>query len=144
MIIFLLLILIIMFLIVWEFNKRNIKLRENLKENVCKFLLILNICIVCFFKYLFPGLTQNSELSLVFTVLLSVNIFSIILLFNNKIRKKILVIVCIVILNYLLTMGLPVYKLEGHEHVFNENREHIINYIDYYSAYGIKLYREYK
>jgi hypothetical protein len=133
-----------MVLIVWEFNKRSIKLGENLKENVCKILLILNICIICFFKYLFPGPTQNSEISLMFMVLLIVNISSIILLFNNKIRKNILVIVCIVILNSLLTIGLPVYKLEGHEHVFNENREQIIYYIDYYNAYGIKLHRENK
>lgn len=144
MIIFLLLNLIIMVLIVWMSNKRSIKIGENLKENVCKILLILNICIICFYKFLFPGPTQNSQFTLMFMVLLVVNSSSIIILSNNKIRKNIPVIVCIVILNFLLTIGLPVYKLEEHEHVFNENREQIINYIDYYSAYGIKLYREYK
>ena len=79
-----------------------------------------------------------------FIVLLIVNIISIILLSNKKIKKNKLIIVSIIVLNFLFTIGLPVYKLEEHEHVFYKNREQIINYIDYYNAYGIKLHRDYR
>ena len=144
MIIFLLLILIIIVSIFVLYNKKSINIEENAKENFWKFFIILNIGIICFFRFIWPGPSHYAGVTTMSIVLLIVNIVSIIILFSKKIIKNKPIIICIIGLNFLFTIGFPVYKLEEHEHVFHENQEQIINYIDYYNAYGIKLHRDYK
>lgn len=113
-------------------------------KKVCILLQILNLFIILFFRYIFPGPCKYGEI----IITIMINIFINILLFTLLINKKIKInnkLVAIVIMFYFLFMiFIPVYKLEDHEHKFNNGEEKILAYEDYYNFYGIKLKRNYK
>lgn len=107
------------------------------------FLLIINICIICFVKFLLPGVGYYADSTLLILTLV-INGVAIIFLCNKNIVKNKTVKVVIMILYFLLMFALPAYKFEDHEHIFTDNHEQINEYVDYYNCYGIKIYRNYK
>ena len=162
MIVFLIPIVIVVFGVIIFFIHNN-KAKENTfnkqdnpkYSNWIKFLVIINICIICFFKFIFPGDAKYSEPTIFFYVSLLINIITIILVFNKKIVQKKIVVICTVVVYFLLMIILPVYKLDDHKHIFDNTRTHtytvgevtftspyeeIISYTNYYNCYGLKLY----
>ncbi len=154
---------IVIFLI-YNHNKREKDIKEqeerSQKGSWRKILIIINICIICFFKFIFPGSAKYSAPTICFFISIFINIIVIVLIFNKKLLTKKRILNCIVIVYFLLMIGLPVYKLDNHEHIFDDTRsytvntsegkefafpyEKIIEYTEYYNCYGIRIYRQAK
>lgn len=160
MIVFLIPIVIVVFGVIIFLVHNTFKKTDSPKySGWIKFLVIINICIICFFKFIFPGDAKYSEFTIFFYVSLLINIITIILVFNKKILQKKRLIICTVVVYFLLMFVLPVYKLDDHQHIFDYTRtytdtiqgitftspyEEIISYTNYYNCYGIKLYEKTK
>ncbi len=138
-----------------KMRKRVFKEEKYKRGNWVKILLIINICIICFLRFMFPGVTHYATSTICFYLSLLINIVTIILVFNKKLLKKKVIYNCIIITYFLLMIGLPVYSFEDHEHIFDNTRtfningvdwpyEEIIEYTDYYNCYGLKLHRKIK
>ena len=152
---------IVIFLI-YNHNKREKDIKEQeesaKKGSWRKVLLIISICVICFFRFMNPG-AEYSVPTIWFYVAILINIIVIVLLFNKKLLTKKRILKCIIIIYFLLMIGLPVYKFDSHEHVFDNSRtytentsigeftfpyEEIIEYTEYYNCYGFKIYRQTK
>ena len=153
---------IVIFLI-YNHNKREKDIKEPEKSvkkgSWRKALIIISICIICFFRFIHPGV-EYSVPTIWFYVAILINIIVIVLLFNKKLLIKKKILNCIIIIYFLLMMGLPVYKFDSHEHVFDNTRtytvntsivgeftfpyEEIIEYTEYYNCYGFRIYRQTK
>ena len=149
--------------LIYNHNKGEKDIKEQ-EENAQKgpwrkILIIINICIICFFKFIFPGSAKYSAPTIWFFISLFINIIVIILIFNKKLLTKKRILNCIIIIYFLLMIGLPVYKFDSHEHVFDNSRtytentsigeftfpyEEIVEYTNYYNCYGFRIYRQTK
>lgn len=150
--------------LIYNHNKRKKDVKKK-KESVRKdswrkILVIINICVICFFKFIFPGNAKYSTPTIWFYISIFINIIAIILLFNKKLLTKKKILNCIIIIYFLIMIGLPVYKFDDHEHVSDDTRtytfntstgidftmpyEKIIEYTNYYNCYGIRIYRQTK
>lgn len=154
---------IVIFLI-YNHNKREKDMKEQeesvRKGNWRKILIIINICVICFFKFIFPGNAKYSAPTIWFYISIFINIVAIILVFNKKLLIKKKIMNGMIIIYFLLMIGLPVYKFDSHEHIFDDTRtytvntstgidftmpyEKIIEYTNYYNCYGLRIYRQTK
>ncbi len=127
--------------------------------NWIKFMIILNIGIIGFIKFIFPGNAKYSDSTIWFYVSILINIIMLVLVFNKKLLAKKKIINGIIILYFLFMIGLPVYKFEDHTHIFDDLKtdiignsvledgatyEQIIGYTEYYNCYGLRIYRQTK
>ena len=97
--------------------------------------------------FMFPQLLyQYGEILNTILIIIFINILLVIFLISKKIKKNNILVLIIIIIYFLFMIFVPVYKLEDHEHIFNNDmfRERIIEYKDYYNIYGIRLKRNYK
>ncbi len=128
----------------------------KLFSSIVKLLLIINICVIIFFKFFSNGITHSATPTIWFYIAIVINIIAIILLFNKNILKKKLLYFAILIVYIVLMVVLPVYKVEGQENVVDESRtthtnfvgvnytityEDVVNYTDYHNFYGLKIKR---
>lgn len=133
-----------------KMRKKVCKEQEEYKwGNWIKILLIINICIICFLRFIFPGVTKYANTTICFYLSLLINIVTIILVFNKKLLKSKVIYNSIIIIYFLLMIGLPIYSYGDHKHIFDDTRnfpydEKIIEYTDYYNCYGLKLHRKIK
>lgn len=132
-------IIVVIGIIVFAINK--IEQKEK-KLGLC--FVIINIVIIAFFRFIWPGASKYSEIIIPFWMNIIINIILLIVLFNKKITIGIKSILSIIIIYFLLMIFIPTYRLEEHEHTFINGYEHIQEYVDYYDCYGIKLKRSYK
>ena len=135
--------------LIYNHNKREKDIEEQEKSirkgNWRKVLLIINISLILFIKFALPSLTFTvwGYLSIL------INIAVIILVFNEKLQTKKMVMNCIIIIYFLLMIGIPVYKVEYYQHLHdNEGPEHwgISTSEEYglYNCYGFRIYRQTK
>ncbi|MGN1297308.1 MAG: hypothetical protein ACI4VH_02605 [Clostridia bacterium] len=132
-----------------KMRKRGFKEEKYKRGNWVKILLIINICIICFFRFIFPGVTKYANTTICFYLSLLINIVTIVLVFNKKLLKSKVIYNSIIIIYFLLMIGLPIYSYGDHKHIFDDTRnfpynEKIIEYTDYYNCYGLKLHRKIK
>lgn len=150
MYIFLILIVLVTILITLYLRNKKVTVEENdlkrtKKRNIWKYIIVLNICIVCFITLVLPGIGGHiTNPLIIFMVLLIISVIAIVLLFNKKIANNIISTISVLFVYFLIMFVIPVYKFENHEHVFNNNHETIREYIDYYNCYLMKIYKEYK
>ena len=142
---------ITIFLVYNKIIRKNKEIKQYSGRNWIKIIVIVNICVICFFRFIFPGVTSYATFTICFYISVLINIVTIILVFSKKILDKKVIVNCIIIIYFLLMIGLPIYKFEDHKHVFDNTRtfrnngidwpiEEIIEYTDYYNCYGVKLY----
>lgn len=165
MIIFLIAIIIIgiVIFLIYNHKKRGEEVKEQeesaKKGSWRKVLIIISLCVICFFRFIHPGV-EYSVPTIWFYVAILINIIVIILIFNKKLLTKKRILNCIIIIYFLLMIGLPVYKFDNHEHIFDDTRtytvntstgidftmpyEKIIEYTNYYNCYGLRIYRQTK
>lgn len=93
----------------------------SLVKKICFIILILNISFISFFSIIFFG-TYN----ILFLINFLINIIFIILLMNLKFELSNKTAVILLIIYFIVIIILPVYKVEDHEHVF----ENVNNYND--------------
>ena len=148
--------------LIYNHNKREKDVKDQ-KENIRKgswrkILIIINICIICFFKFIFPGSAKYSVPTIWFYISILINIIAMVLLCNKKLLTKKKILNGIIIIYFLLMIGLPVYKFDDHEHVSDDTRtytfntstgidftmpyEKIVEYTNYYNCYGLRIYKQ--
>lgn len=132
-------IIVVVGIIVFATNKVE---QKEKKIGLC--LVIINIVLIAFFRFIWPGASKYAEIIIFFWINIIINIILLIVFFNKKIMIGIKSIVAIIIIYFLLMIFIPTYRLEDHEHTFINGNESIQEYIDYYDCYGIKLKRSYK
>jgi len=126
-------------------KKATIEEKDAKKINICKHIIVLNICIVCFITLVLPGIGGHiTNPLIIFMVSLIISVIAIVLLFNKKIANNTIGTISVLVIYFLIMFVIPVYKFENHEHVFNNNHETIREYTDYYNCYLMKIYKEYK
>lgn len=138
-------------------EKRLKKLDKfKLFSSIVKILLIINICVIGFFRFFSDKITHTAALTIWFYISLAIYVIALLLLFNKKMLKKKVLYSIIVVIFIVLMIALPVYKVEGEENVVDDSKtshtsfagvnytityEDVVNYTDYYNFYGLKLHR---
>ena len=120
---------------------KKVEIRE---KRVSIIVLLINIFVMLFFRFMCPVESSYGEITIAFYILLIINItlFVILLLKTKKVNKKIFIVLMIVY--FICMFFLPIYKVESHEHDFSQGNESIKYYIDYYNCYSIQINRIYK
>ncbi len=139
--IFFLIPIIILVIGIIIFSTKNMEVKQN---KICLYVVIINIVISCFFRFIFPGGSKYGEITIYFLISIIINAFLLIILFNKKIKFSVKSIIAIITIYLLLMIFIPTYRLEGHEHEYINGNENIQEYIDYFDCYGINLKRIYK
>ena len=121
-----------------------IKKVETREKRVSIIVLLINIFVMLFFRFMYPVESHYGEITIAFYISLIINItlFLILLLKTTKINKKIFIVLMIVY--FICMIFLPIYKVKNHEHDFLQENEIIKDYIDYYNCYSIHINRIYK
>ena len=120
------------------FSTKKLEAKQN---RACLCVVIINIAIICFCRFILPGGSKYGEITIYFWINMIINIFLLIILFNKRIKISVKSIIAIITVYLLLMIFIPTYKLENHEHKFINGNENIQKYIDYFDCYGIKLKR---
>ena len=123
------------------FNTKKLETKQN---RAFLYIVIINIAIICFCRFIFPGGSKYGEITIYFWINIIINVFLLIILFNKRIKISVKSIIAIITIYLLFTIFIPTYRLEGHEHKYMNGNENIQKYIDYFDCYGIKLKRSYK
>ena len=113
------------------------------KEVFFRSIIIINILIVLFFRFILPLATKYAEFTIFIWVVLFLNILAIICVFNKKIILNNKAIITFLVIYIIIMLALPIYELDNHEHI-TDSYEEIKEYTDYYDCYGIRIYRNYK
>lgn len=110
-----------------------------MENSILKPIIIINIILMCFMG-IFVNVWAHEPFFLILLISILINI--IMLIFNKVMSKTKFTMLLSIIIYLLLMFLLPIYKNEGHEHVFREGHEEIIQYTKYYNCYMIKLYEK--
>ena len=103
---------------------------------------ITNILIITFFRFIFPAGSKYAELTIYFWINIALNIIILIVLCNKKIKINNIITSILIIIYFIFMFMVPTYKLEGHRHEVINGRESIIEYKDYYNLYSMRLVRK--
>ena len=123
------------------FITKKVEIKQN---KVCLCVVIINIAIICFFRFILPGGSKYGEITIYFWINIIINVFLLIILLNKRIKISVKSTIAIITIYLLLTIFIPTYRLESHEHKYINGNENIQKYIDYFDCYSIKLKRFYK
>ena len=93
-------------------------------KKICFIVLILNITLMSFFQIIFFG-----ALNILFLISFLINVIFIILLINSKFKLSNKAAIILLIIYFIVMFILPIYKVEDHEHVF-ENANNYNNVDD--------------
>lgn len=115
---------------------------EEKNKRIAASLVMINILVIAFFRFIFPAGSKYAELTIYFWINIVLNIIILIVLCNKKIKINNIITSILIIIYFIFMFTVPTYKLEGHKHEFIDGRESIIEYKDYYNLYSMRLIRK--
>ena len=130
---------IIFSMVIYGINFHFVKKKEILKigKNISLLNICINIALILSSLNIYIIVTAN-EIPLLWGICIFILVNIVIFIVIQKISKRTMLII-VVIVYFLVIFMIPIYKYEGHEHIFEGRGEVIQEYKAYYNVYGIRI-----